>query len=1022
MIEYLIRKRKITLLFFGMLVIYGFVTFFHLAHQEQPDIVVDKAMVLTVYPGASPEKVEQTVTKKIEEKINEIQGLDSIVSESMPQYSKIEVKVKKGVDPKEKWNELRNKVKDVESSLPSDCNKPEINDDLSKTFIETFTVTADSYQKVYSLRDMVNNWKDQIKTLPNVADVSITGLPDQEIQVDVDTNKINQWGISWMQVAQAIQKENEKTPLGDVSNDDRLYQLKITDNHDPATLYSTVVGMNQQGIPVYLRDVAKITLATEKEDCLVGFNGKPAISISVQAEIGSDVPSVQKNLEAKLEQFRKQLPSWAKLEHVYSQNERINELFSNLTREVIVAIASVLLVCSLGLNFVTAFIIALAIPISLSMGLMFTPNMNITMNLVSIAALIIVLGILVDDAVVVNDNIERRLTVLGEPPLKAVVNGTNEVFLSILTATTATVFAFGPIAFLQGNTGQFIRPLPIIITLSMIASMAMSLTIIPIFRHWRAERKYASASTSHHKKGNGILGRHLDILAVWYSEKLMPRILKKPLTVGIIAVIISTLAYGLFPLISIQLFPNDVRGEMLIDVRMPNGESLEGTNQEMQEIAAWVKKQYGVILVNTYAGDSAPSMFRGDMAIGKGKDIGQIVVKVDTAQVKTDELVKEWTTKFRSMYPGISVLPKEIKFGPPVGSPVDIRVYGENLQVLQALESDIKDRLSKYKGAVNINGTIGLDKTGIKFTINKAQMDHKLVKYDDLTKTLRLASEGITVSEFDNGKDLINIVMYSNKSKTNPMTAFDSLYVPNTNGQLIPLKEIATMSPSFSINTIPRRNLSRLAEVTCDLDSVTATAAMKDIKPMIESIKLPDGYTLEFGGETSDQSDIFTDMGKLMIVAIFLILIVIAMQFYSLSLPVLIMSTVYLAFSGSMIGLFITGTPFGFGSLMGLICLVGIVVRNGIVLVEFIEDQLHVGVPLEQAVISAGKARLKPVILTAATAIAGLLSLATGKELMFRALAITIIAGLFFSTVMTLVVVPSFFTVLEKWNQKKGLC
>jgi len=1018
MIEYLIKKRKITLLFFVMLVIYGFTTFFQLAHQEQPDIVVDTAMVLTVYPGASPEKVEQTVTKKIEEKINEIQGLKSITSESNPQYSKIVVQLQEGVDPKEKWNELRNNVKDVESSLPSDCKQPKINDDVSKTFIETFTVTADTYEQVYSLRDTIKVWKDQLRTLPNVGDVAIMGLPDQEIRINVDTNKLNQLGISWAQVAGAVKKENEKTPLGDVNHGDRLYELKISDTHDPDALYNTVIAMNQEGIPVYLRDVATITLTYEKEESLVSFNDKPAISISVQGEIGSDVPSMQKNVDEKMQELQTQLPSWAHFEHVYSQNERIYDLFSELTREVLLAVAAVLLVCSLGLNFVTSCIIALAIPISLSMGLMLTPNLNISLNLVSIAALIIVLGILVDDAVVVNDNIERRLVELGEPSLQAVVNGTNEVLISILTATTATIFAFGPIAFLQGNVGQFIRPLPIIISLAMISSMAMSLTIIPIFRHWRAEKFAAFPST--HSKSNGLLGKQLDKLAFWYSEKLMPKILAKPLKVGLMAVLISTLAYGLYPLLPVQLFPNSVRGEMLIDIRMPKGQSLQGTNQKVLEIAGWVRKQEGITLVNTYAGDSAPSMFRGDLSIGKGNEIAQIVVKINTKQRRTDELVQEWNSKFNKMYPGIRVLAKEIKFGPPVGAPIDIRIYGEDLEVLQNLENEIKDNLLKYPGAVNINGSIGLDKTGIELTINKAQMDHNLVKYDDLTKTLRLATEGIEVSEFDNGKDLISIVMYSNRSSTDPMMVFDRLYVPNTNGQLIPLKEIAQMEPSFSINTVPRRNLSRLAEVTCDLDGVTATAAMEEIKPMIESIKLPTGYSIEFGGETSEQTDIFKDMGKLMIVAIFLILIVIAMQFYSLSLPILVMSTVYLAFAGSMIGLLVTRTPFGFGSVMGLICLVGIVVRNGIVLIEFIENERHAGIALEQAVINAGRARLKPVILTAATAIAGLLSLATGKELMFRALAITIIAGLFYSTVATLVVVPSFYTVLAKWKEKRS--
>lgn len=294
MIQYLVKKRKITLLFFTIVVMYGFISFFQLPRQEVPDIVSNKAIVTTVLPGASPEKVEQTVTKIVEEKINEIQGLESITSESKQQISIITVEAKKGVDAKAKWEELRKKVQDSEKDLPADAKQPIVNDELSRTFIQTLAVTADSEEKLYSLRDTVKSWKDQLRTLPNISDISINGLPEKEVRVEIDTWKLNQFGIQWPQVSAAILKENNKMPLGDFDIKDRVYQLKIRESYDPDELNNTIIANSKDGFPIYLKDVGKVYTDTEKVETYVYYNGKPAISISIEAEIGSDVPLSKK--------------------------------------------------------------------------------------------------------------------------------------------------------------------------------------------------------------------------------------------------------------------------------------------------------------------------------------------------------------------------------------------------------------------------------------------------------------------------------------------------------------------------------------------------------------------------------------------------------------------------------------------------------------------------------------------------------------------------------------------------------
>ncbi|MED1952222.1 efflux RND transporter permease subunit [Brevibacillus centrosporus] len=1017
MIEYIVRKRKITLLFFVMIVLVGFLSFFQLPKQESPDIIINMATVTTIYPGASPEKVEQTVTKKLEEKINELQGLNYISSTSSLGVSSIIVETKSGVDPKQKWDELRKKVKDAEADLPADAKQPIINDDLNRTFVQTLAVTADTTEQLYSLRDMMKSWKEQLRTIPNVADVTVEGLPEQEVHIEIDTQKLSQYGLTWPQVMMAVKKENEKIPLGDLTTDKRTYQLKLAETENVDELNQVIISRTSEGYPIYMKDIGTVKMTTESIKSMSYYNGKPSLSVSVNAETGSDVPSLQKRVDEMMVTLEKSLPVWAQTHSIYSQNERVDELFSDLTREMWIAIIAVLLVCTLGLNLITSFVVALAIPISLAVGLLFLPSLGISLNMISIVSLIIVLGILVDDAVVVNDNIERRLSVLGEKPLRAAVNGANEVSISIVTATLATIASFAPLMFLSGNAGQFIRPVPAIISLTMLASMIMSLTIIPIFRQWYEQRRKTSAEG--YRKPAGLLGKQLNQLTKWYANKLMPKILRRPLMAGMIGVLIGTAAYGLVPLTPVQLFPNDDRPEFLVNIRVPVGSSIYETDRVVRGVSDWISKQPAIESVASYAGGSAPKMFGGDTAAGSGITVGQLVVRFDEKKVKIEDMIEPWTEEFKKLYPEATILPTQLEAGPPVGKPVVIRIYGEDIETLRSLSAQVKDVVANAQGTYDVQDNFGVERYTLEFVVNKELMEQKLVNYTDLSQTLRLVSEGITVSEFDSGTDLIDIKLFLQKDQEEPALLFQRLSIANARGEQIPLSQLAEVKPTFSTQAIPHRDLSRAVTISSDLKDRTATDVMTELAPKLNGISWPEGYRFEVGGETSEQTDIFIDMGKLSILVVFLILILIAMQFYSLTIPVLVMSTVYLAVAGSLIGLFITQTPLGFMTMMGVISLSGIVVRNGIVFIEFIEEARHAGVELKQAVIHAGEARLRPILLTSMTAVAGLMPLAISGDVLFKPLAVTIISGLLFSTMLTLIVVPSFYTVLTQRKMKK---
>ncbi|WP_134702505.1 efflux RND transporter permease subunit [Ammoniphilus sp. YIM 78166] len=1017
MIEYLVRKRKITVLFFIMVTLLGILSFFQLPKQEQPEIIVNMATVTTIFPGASPEKVEQTVTKKLEVKINELQGLKSITSTSALGVSSIVIEAENGIDPKAKWEELRKKVKDAEANLPADAHQPIINDDLNRTFIQTFNVYADSFEQLYSVRELIKDWKDELRTIPKVADVTIDGLPDKQVTVEIDTQKLQQYGIHWGMVLNAIQKENEKTPLGDYQVGNRTFELRLDEVQRVDDFANTLITRSREGYPVYLKDVGTVEMTTKRVKEYYYHNGKPAVSISLNAEFGSDVPSLQARVDEKMAYLVKDKPTWLKVESIHTQNERVNHLFGDLTKEMLIAITAVIFVCTLGLNMITSFVVALAIPISIAVGLIPLPYMGISLNQISIVGLIIVLGILVDDAVVVNDNIERRLSVLGEKPFVAAVNGSKEVAISIVTATLATIASFGPLFFLEGNAGQFIKAIPIIITLSMLASMVMSLTIIPIFREWHESRK--PSSTDSYRKPAGLLGKQIQSLTHWYANTLLKGLLKKPLLTGVIGILIGSSAYGLLPLIPVELFPMANRPEMYVNITAPVGSNINETDELVREVSDWLQEQPEVTLVAAYAGNSAPKMFGGDTGNGSGERVGQVIMKVDHKQYQTSDLVIRWNEEFKRIFPGASVVVKELEAGPPVGAPVVIRIFGEDIEQLRALSQTVKDSVVKVAGTKDIKDSFGAERNTLQFRLNKEVMDKLIVNPNDVSKSIRLVSEGMKITEFDDGDELVEMILKMKTEEEDPSTVFQRITVPNAMGQQIQLSQIASVEPGFAMVSIGHRNLSRVVTITSDVQGRTATEVMNEIKPKLAEVDWPEGYRFEIAGETSEQTEIFIDMGKLSVIVVFLILILIAMQFYSLSIPLLVMSTIYLAFAGSLIGLFVTQTPLGFMTMMGVISLAGIVVRNGIVLVEFIEEARREGVPLLEAVIHAGEARFRPILLTSATAISGLTPLATIGDVLFRPLAITIIFGLAFSTLLTLIIVPSLYVVMAERKVKK---
>ncbi|WP_411346545.1 efflux RND transporter permease subunit [Paenibacillus sp. WLX1005] len=1021
MIKYFVQKRKITILFFVMLIIFGVAQVSQLPKQLMPDVIVKTATVTTTYAGATPELMEQTVTEVLEQKIKEVTDLKTISSTSSNGVSLITVQAEDDADATDTWNELRRKVEDAQAQLPQDADAPVVNDNLTQSFVKSYAIYAKNKDDLYALNNLMTTWQSQLRSVPGITQVSIAGIPDQQVRISVNMSKLQQYGISWETVQQAIQGENNRVPTGNLTYDDRTYQITVDKSTDYNQLQNIVVSQNDNSIPVYLKDVATIELGKATETQLSYYNGSPAISLDISSQTGSDVPTMEDRLNTKMASLEKTLPGNVKMEPLFAQNDEVDRIFKDLIKEMIIAIIAVILICTLGMNWLTAGFVALAIPVSIALGLIFLPGLGITLNQITIVGLIIVLGILVDDAVVVNDNIERRLSTLGESPTDAAINGTKEVSVSIITATLATISAFVPLMLLQGDMGAFIRPIPTVISLCMLASMIMSLTIIPIFRQWYEERQLERGKRRLDRPA-GILGRQIQAISNSYAHKLMPRVLKKPLLIALIGLIVSTGIYGLAAATPVELFPTSEDPRITISVSLPSGTSLQETNKVMQSMATWVGKQEGIEKTAYAAGGGAPLLFSGiGGGSGGGTNTGQILITGKTG-MDVEKVTEQWSDQLKQLYPGIEISVKGAALGVSVGKPVSIRIAGDDLDELRSLTNQIKQIISETSGTFGITDTMGNDNYALDFVVNKQAMDRYKVSYNDLTQTLLMMGSGINVGDFDNGQDLVDIKLYMNDAESSsPNKLLQQVNVTNSAGTQVPLSQIVQMKPGFTIQQIDRYDLQRVNTIEADVNGRTATEVMGDITPKLEQMNFPEGYTWEVGGETSDQADTFGDLGQLFIVAVFIIFILIVIQFYSLSIPFIIMTTVYLAAAGAVLGLFITQTPIGFMAIMGIIALAGIVVRNGIVLIEFIEDARREGMELKEAVIQAASARFRPILLTSLTAIVGMIPIATIGELLFRPLGVVIIFGLIFSTILTLFVVPSLYMVVAQWKEKRHI-
>ncbi|MBN8191237.1 efflux RND transporter permease subunit [Bacillus sp. NTK074B] len=1017
MLKSILNRSKIVLIFVILFVIIGIFTFIQLPQREIPETSVNIGTVTTVYPGATVDSVERRVTNPIESSLQAIDGIKEINSSSAAGFSTIIVEVEDGKDKKEVFGDVRQAVSDASTSFPEEAFDPEVNESTVKMPIVSYHITSDKKETLLELDEEINNWKEEVEDLSGVSSVTVKGLPEEEIVIELKQDELKASGLNPSAIMSAINDEYYPTPLGKQEVDNKVVQLTVDHFTTLDEMNELFVGKNPQGESVFLKDIANVETAPKELKDIVTFEGKPSVSFTAFVQPGEDIPTVDERVSDKVEELSESLPTDVKLVPYYSQASTVTNIFDGLFMSLAISVVAVILTTALGLTVSGAFVVALAVPISVLMGLIPLPFAEVDLNQISVIGAIIALGILVDDSIVVNDNIQRRYK-LGDGALTGAVTGVKEIWVSIVTSSLAIVFTFLPLIFLSGGNGAFIRALPTVLITTIIASTLVALIFVPIMRYLlysKTKKKVSDAP--------GLFGKPLNKLADFYADTILTKFSKRPFVVSAIGLVFTTAIFGLIALTPFEFFPSADREEVTVDVTLPIGTTIEETSTTLHEIEELLKTDDGVYETSAFAGTGLPNLFNSSLS-NSGQNTGQLVARVDRKNQTAQGLIDDWTDKLRKDYPEAKIFMETIQQGPPAGAPVTVTVSGPDINQLISLRDDISPEINALDTDLVVDNVGDMEPT-IQYVPNREKLEENGMTVNDVSQQLRLATEGIPMKAFDNGVTKRDMTLLIEAKDDEVDLA--SLEVPAKSGnpagppKLISLDQLVTSEKKEELQLIPHKGGERAITIRAFPDD--EENYKENVQEIVKDVRndLDDkNYSITLGGENEAQNDFFAEITILFIIVIFLVYLLIALQFNSLSLPFLVLVAVYLAIAGAVLGLFVTQTPISFLAVMGMVSLTGIVVRNSVVLIEFIEQGLKNGMSVKEAVVESGRTRLRPILLTALTSIVALIPVAVSGDALFTPLAVTIISGILFSAVLTLIIVPMMYLVFNRFRRRKA--
>ncbi len=1018
-----VRKPISTSLIFIGVMIFGFFSLQNLSVDQYPEIEIPAISVITTYAGGNADDIETNITRVLEDNLNTVENLDKITSTSSDNYSIVSLEFEYGSDLTEAANDIRDVVSRTQSLLPDDVDYPTIfKFSTSMMPVMMVAITAEeSYPALAKILD--EKFVNVLNRVPGVGAVSIMGAPEREIQVNVDPDRLAAYGLSVEQLGGVIALENVNIPAGTIDIGSNTYVLKSDGEFTSSKDLNGIIVSNRGGRTVRLSDVAQIRDTLETSTMDERLNGRLGVRVMIQKQSGANTVDIVKVINKRLPDIMESMPKDVKLDLIFEGSQEITDSINSLSDSIMYAFIFVVLVVMFFLGrWRATFIICLTIPISLICSFIYLFATGSTLNIISLSSLSIAIGMVVDDAIVVLENITSHIE-KGSSPKEAAIYATNEVWLSVIATTLVVAAVFLPLTMISGMSGIMFRELGWIVTIVVSVSTLAAISLTPMLSAYIL----TEGGGVHDYKGIGIVYKPIDKFLEWldraYAAMLRVVLAHRRITLLIVGLtFVSSLLLVGTGKIATEFFPPSDNSRISAIVKLEQNLSVEYTANVARQIDQIIAEKLPEIsVVSTSSGANS-----SDDAFAAMQTTGSYIINYNmraaVSSTERERTIHQMSDVLREELDKIpevrsyTVMPGGSQGGTSGSSTAEVKVFGYDIEQSNAVAQELMDQISKIPGIRDVQLSRDDLRPEYNVVFDREKLSYHGLDYYTAAYYVRNRMNGYTASLYREDGDEYDIIVRYNEEKRESIADVENITLYTSAGRPVRLSEVANVEEVFSAPSIERENRQRVVMVEGSMGAgVALSEVIIDIQKILDNYHAPDGIDIEIGGTIEDQQEAFADMGMLFMLIVLLVYIVMATQFESLLFPFIIMFTIPLAFTGVIYALFVTNVPMSIIALIGSIMLVGIVTKNGIVMIDYMNLLVERGEEVYDAVYAGAKSRLRPVLMTSFTTILGMLPMALGTGAgseTWQPMGIAVIGGLTFSTLLTLLVVPIFYSVM----------
>ncbi|HUS65859.1 MAG TPA: efflux RND transporter permease subunit [Kofleriaceae bacterium] len=1002
--ELAVRRPQLTLVVFAMLAALGIYAFRAIPRSEDPQFPMAVFRIVAIYPGATPADVEQLVVDPLEDAIAELDDIVDIKTRIYDGVAVLLVEFDAEVDGDERHQAVLRQIGEVKQDLPSDLRSIDVvRYSTSQVAIAQIALTS-ATAPVRELQAQAERLEKRLEALPGVRAAATHAHPDEEVDIALDTGKLSQLGIPVEQVLSAIGSDNTSLPGGSVDVGGRKLNVKSSGPYRSIDQVSgTVVGGDGASV-VHLGDVADVGWGTSTREVRGRYNGVPAVFVTVTQKDGQNVFDVAGAVKAETDAFAATLPDAVTLERGFDQSANVERRLDGLYVDFAIAILLVL-VTLVPLGMRASLMVMVSIPLSLAIGLAALHAFGFGLNQLSIVGFVIALGLLVDDSIVVIENITRHLRE-GGTRRDAAIAATRQIAVAVLGCTATLVFAFVPLLFLPGSAGDFIRSLPAAVIMTIVASLLVSLTIIPFL---------ASVGLSRHEdeRGNVVLRGMRRVIEASYRPVLRWSLAHPRVTVlGGLALFAGSVA--LVPSIGFSLFPKAGLPQFMITVDTPEGTAVARTDAAVRHVEEVLAAHPEVEWSMATIGKGNPQVYYNFVAAAERSSAAALFVQLRHYDPKT---TPGWIDRLRGEldgWPGARIRVVEFENGPPIDAPIALRIMGDDLEVLRRLAAEAEAVLEATPGTMYVDNPTSVRRTDLTVAVDQDRAGLHGVPSARVAQMVRLGVAGLDAGTLrEPSGEEVGMSVRLRGVERGVSDAFDHIYVPAVNGAQLPLAQVASLALSASPTSIQHHDRQRAVTVTAHVQSGFNTDRVtRDVLRRMEAVQVPVGYRVVAAGEIESRQKSFGGLGAAILIAMFMILAILVLEFRTFRGTFIVASVIPLGVIGGLVLLWMSGNTLSFTAVVGFVALIGIEIKNSILLVDLTNQLREAGKSLDQAIQEAGEVRFLPIVLTTLTAVGGLLPLALGGSALYSPLALVIIGGLVSSTLLSRLVTPVMYKLL----------